>query len=230
MKLKYFLIMCCFCCFTITAKAEDKVFAGTVYKVINAFKNADEELLNSLIHPKQGIYIFYSPGGYLSYSHESSIDIGLIFNTNSHYGAALLSWGKIYGPLQLKTKRLGAIEGYCEANFAEDYIEEPGIYASRLGVDHPFYEYFEKMYTPEEPSDAAASIPEDIIKEVKELDSKTRKVIIYTDIYNQGSPLSFYVSLIDGKWYLTVLDGTFCYNSTCEWPRFYGVDEEVEGI
>lgn len=191
------------------AKAQDIAFEQKVYQVLTAFKDKDGKLLNQLIHPKEGFYLLTSPGAYYGYVNYKQFEATKGKELFPYYFVAggFKAWGMDLTTIkEIKVAELKMYDGFYGSDWAEDYPHQKVILVSRMGIDHPFYEFIKMVQTmTEKHFPEVEPIPEDFVQQIKEIDQQTRKVEVYNN--TQECLLAFYLSLIDGEWYFMAIDG-----------------------
>lgn len=192
-----------------SVNAQDNAFEQRLNQVLTVFKERDAKLLNQLIHPKQGFYLLTSPGAYYGYVNYKQFEDTNGDEPYPYYLVAggFRAWGMDLTTIkEIKVAELKMYDGFYGSDWAEDYPKQKVILVSRMGIDHPFYEFIKMVQTmTKEHFPEVEQIPEDFVQQIKEIDHQTRKVEVYNN--TQECLLAFYLSLIDGEWYFMAIDG-----------------------
>ena len=178
----------------VNAEFNNETLEGAIITFIKAVQNQDEETMNKLLHPDFGIVFLIMPGAYwmvsvddkISFDSSWYLPLGAV--TPSDYTVRFEAlpefdcdklWSKpsgIYCQANYKTSLTGMAKNFIKAL---DLVVEEG-YMEKL-------EYFESQ------SDHYHVIV---------LDEKARE----DEFYAHNAYLDFVLTLINGKWYLTVID------------------------
>ena len=160
-------------------------FEETCLSIIRAFNNQDSALVNSFIHPNQKITVLFRRGVYDQFDSFEHLS----FTTPS---PEYFPYPKFETELPLQYGELPKFD--CNSG----NWTKLGLYCDTLNCDHLLsktainYNRYELRVISQSQIDAFVKLEE------------ISRRIVLTD--QHGESLVFYVSLIEGKWYLTILD------------------------
>ena len=190
--MKKLLVITCsmlfFSSYNLSASAPDNLEA-TVIKVIRAFEQKDSATINQLIYRMQGLAIIYTPGSASNYEkvNDFSFDKPIPYYRPYEYNAIT--------DYKLKYEILP--EFTCGAMG----WDKTGFYCDTLRRNHSLSSIAKYIteYNIAVEDEAKMSVE---IARFEEMERHSHRIILATD----DADLIFHLTLIDGKWYLSVLD------------------------
>lgn len=187
---KYWLIILLF---TLTAfqsfsqSSKEDAFATTVKKIVLALSKRDSVGLSKYISSKTGVYILYRIGVYDTYSNYRSL--GFSDTTYPH--------APFYDNVKLTSLRYAKLPTYdCEK------WSKTGTFVDTTRADH----FFSKT-AKEQNKYGGNQISDTAIKKFYSLESISRRIVIAAPEANE---LIFYLSYMNGRWWLTIIDKVTC--------------------
>ena len=93
-----------------------------------------------------------------------------------------------------------------------EYASNPGLYVDITKTDHRFFDLIKRYIDLPEPDIYSEEELKELLSKVQTLEPITRKVILVSDLKPEkdkifwGKTFIFYLSWIEGKWYLTMID------------------------
>lgn len=170
-----------------TTSQKEKLFAATVKSVIVAFATQDSVAAAKLIKPGTGVYRLYRNGVFDNYERQDTISFNDPGYPNVQYQEAA---GLLVTPL-----KYGALPVYnCEAG----KWNKRGAFADTTKTSHLLSKICKdrNKYVPD-------NIPQSDINKYYSLENKSRRIVVYD---KNRKELVFYLSWINNKWYLTIID------------------------
>ncbi len=158
---------------------------STILQTIQAFAEEDSVALNQLIHPQTGLYVIHRPGVFDVYSHTDRIDM-------AHPVPEYFPYSGFASDQDVK------FESWPTYDCGEEVWSKYGLYCDTSQRDHLLSRTAENMKKYE-----LEDVPDSAISALKELEQQSRRVVLADE--DKGE-LVFYLTLIDQKWYLTILD------------------------
>ncbi len=158
----------------------------TIFKVIKAFEENDEIALNKLILRDKGLIILFRPGSMDRYIKINNIDFTNPIPSYLPYSSFQTSFKLVFE--SLPTFDCGTMNWsknglYCDTTKRSDLLSRTAInlknYAGEKGI-----------------SDVE-------INAFKQLEKYSRRIVLSD---NEKGELIFYLTLVNKKWYLTILD------------------------
>ena len=176
-----------------------------IQKVYTVYNTKDTKELNRLFNPEIGVYFLHRLGAYDMYRHkddfcfDNSCSDDYKFLT---YEKEILDNQKFSIPAQPLTSTENIIEG--------EEIKKEGIYVvDNSTTDHLLSNVIKRRIKIAEEEEIPILI-EDVngfIENIIELESSSKRIVFAEEkIDYYGNSFAFYVSLIDNKWYLTIID------------------------
>ncbi len=164
----------------------------TIQKVVQGFYRQDATVLNKLIHKNTGVYIMYRRGVPNTYDHIDQFD----FNRPV---PEYLPYEPVSPQLLQLSRKVTRYEQVPKFNCNMERWERYGLSVGRLGADNLLSKtaLFFQQHEP------AFAVSDQEIKEYKELESKSRRIVL---VSKNGNELVFHLTNIKSKWYLTLLD------------------------
>lgn len=188
MIIKYSAIIFLICGLIFSFKTVEKrqhSIEKTIIKVVKAFKEKDTTTLNSLILKEKGLIVLFRRGVFDEYTKTSKIDFD---SPVPEY----LPYFDFFTDYELKFDILPTYD--C------DLFEwnKHGIYCDTLHINKLLSTTAINLK-----EDREDNIPESEIYSFKELEKKSKRIVLSD---SSGGELVFYLTLIDDKWYLTIID------------------------
>lgn len=197
---------------SVSANAQTASFEETLTQTLEAFSNVDTNKLQSLIHPSTGLYVALIPGTPRYYSHYETTDE--FYNWWHSYSNRSLSedpptlcFEKQGCRLSDMTLQQGVpdyfVGFFCSDESEPRHLVEQAqskrlIFIEDAGVAKEMSHHLEDMraqYLMDE-WDNPPSL--ELIQKIHDLEKNSKRVVSY-------SFYDFYLTHIDGKWYLTVI-------------------------
>lgn len=171
--------------FSQSSKEQD--FTNTVKEVVSALSKRDSVRLSKYINKKTGVYILYRIGVRDSYSNYTTLGFSDSTYPNMPF----------YDDVKLTRLQYAKLPAYdCEK------WSKTGTFVDTTRTDHFFYNAAKKQT-----EYADDKIPDAEIKKFYALESISRRVVIAAA---EGNELIFYLSYMNGKWWLTIIDKLTC--------------------
>lgn len=167
----------------LTANSADNALENSITKVIKAFKDKTSDI-NAMIHPKTGLFIVHRPGIFDTYIKLSKID----FKNPSEY----LPRSDFEPSYTLNYESLPTYD--CD----EEKWSKTGLYCDLTTRDHLLSETAYNM----KKQDLGTITPE-TIETFKALEQDSHRVVL---VDKNGNAFIFYLTQIENKWYVTILD------------------------
>lgn len=171
--------------------SKEKDFLQTLDKVVMALSRRDSVMLSNYTHKNTGVYIINRTGVVNSYKHFTTLGF-----SDSTYPNTPFYDGVKATPL--KYARLPKYD--CEK------WTKTGTFVDSTQTDHLLSQtakYLKKEFK--------ENIPAKAINDLYTLENKSRRIVIAE---NNGNELIIYLSLINNKWMLTIIDKVTCDCST----------------
>jgi hypothetical protein len=166
---------------------KEQKFSAAIKEVVQAFSRRDSGRLSKFIKKDIGVYQVDRIGVFDHYNHYKKLGF-----TDTTYSLALLTSSKGIKLLPLQYASLPTYDCGKEA------WSKKGLFVDTTKTDHLLSEVstFRNKHVPD-------NIPEQKIKFFFELETKSRRVVLYD---HNGKELVFYLTYIGGNWFLTVID------------------------
>lgn len=181
------------CTLSYGQSAKEQAFVKTVKQVVLAFSKQDSAALAKFIEPKTGLYQAHLLGVYGNYTKHSTVSF-----VDSAYPLMTMTQTKDIQVLPLKYARLPVWD--CD----EETWSKTGLFADTTRTDHLLSNIC-KERNKESPGD----VSQKTIQYFYNLENKSRRLVLFD---KNKMELVFYLSYINGKWYLTIVDN---YSSDC---------------
>lgn len=187
---KYFLalpliVSLLLACPKIESQNDQAELKSTILQVVKAFKEKDAATLNQLIDKDKDLHVIFRPGVFDIYRKTDKIDFDKPVPTYFPYRDFLTDYN-------LKFESLPTYD--CE-NYE---WSKTGLYCDTTKRDFLLSKTAENMKRFD-----LLDVPESEIELFKEIEKNSRRVVLTDD---QEGELIFYLTLINNKWYLTILD------------------------
>ncbi|HWB26944.1 MAG TPA: hypothetical protein VG738_15780 [Chitinophagaceae bacterium] len=166
---------------------KEKLFNETVTRVIEAFSKQDSIALAGLTDPKTSVYHLYRGNTYLGIITLAAVS----FTTPGRFANQLRDCKNIQ-PAVLEYTKLP------EWNCDTEEWDKRGLFVDTTLHDHMLSEgcIFKNRYEP-------GSYPQKLVAFYKKIEARSRRVILQDA---NGKELCFYLTLKNGRWYLTIID------------------------
>ena len=167
--------------------AKEQAFAKTVKQVVSAFSKQDSTALAKFIDQKTGLYQLYRMGVFDAYTRHTTFSFA-----DSAYPQLLMTNTKNILPLPLTYARLPVWD--CD----KEAWSKKGLFVDSTRTDHLLSRICKdrNKYVPD-------NIPQKTIQAFYNLENKSRRLVLFD---KNKMELVFYLSYLNGKWYLTIID------------------------
>tara|TARA_R110001592_G_scaffold234658_2_gene492281 strand:- start:5319 stop:5903 length:585 start_codon:yes stop_codon:yes gene_type:complete len=166
-------------------QAQSDNLENSIIEIIKAFDFNDSDRINQFIHPDYGLIVLFRRGVIDEFQKTKKIDFKNPVPKYLPYFTFKLDVNIKYQTLpshDCDSENWNKIGLYCDTNQRDDLLSKTALNLN--------------LYRDE-------NIPIKTIQNFKTLESKSRRVVL---IDNDGGELIFYITLINNKWYLTILD------------------------
>ena len=166
---------------------KEQKFISTVKAVVTAFSKQDSAAVSKYIKPGTGLYQLYRNGVFDNYEHQDTIRFTDPGFPNVQY---MSSAGIKYAALQY-----AKLPTYnCETM----KWSKRGVYADTTKTSHILSKICKdrNQYVPD-------NIPQSDINKYYSLENKSRRIVVFD---RNQKELVFYLSWINNRWYLTIVD------------------------
>jgi hypothetical protein len=178
-----FLFLKSFC----FGQTKEQKFKLTIDQIVSAFARQDSLKLAQFINKEIGVYQLDRIGVFDHYNHFTSIS----FSKNK-YPQVLFNQSKNIKLLPLKYSTLPTFS--CD----KESWSKTGLFVDTTKTDHML-----SKICKDRNKNVPDSIPNKTIQFFYDLENKSRRVVL---IDNSGTELVFYLSYINNKWSLTIID------------------------
>ena len=167
--------------------AKEQKFNSTVKEIISAFSKQESAKVLKFIKKDIGIYLLHRVGAFNDFKHYNSFSF-----SDPSYPTLLLTSSKGIKILPIKYSSLPTYS--CE----KESWSKKGLFVDTTKIDHLLSKTCKdrNKYVPD-------NIPQQKIKYFFDLENKSRRVVINDD---NGKELVFYLTYINSKWFLTIID------------------------
>ena len=158
---------------------------STIVQVVKAFKEKDAPTLNSLIPKDKGLIVLYKPGTMVKYGKTDRIDFEKSvpeYLPNFHFVTDYKIKFENLPTYDCETMKWSKQGLYCDSVNIDSLLSGTAVNLNKFGGD---------------------SISEFEIKTFVDLEKNSRRIVLSD---NDKGDLVFYLTLINNKWYLTILD------------------------
>jgi hypothetical protein len=172
-------------CFGQTTK--EQKFNVTVQQIIIAFSKQDSATISKYLNKKIGLYQLDRVGVFDHYTHFKTISF-----SDTTYPQVLFRQSKNANLLPLKYASLPTWG--CD----KEVWSKKGLFVDTTKIDHLLSKICKdrNKYRPD-------NIPNKTIQFFHDLETKSRRIVLYD---NNGIELVFYLSYLNDKWLLTIID------------------------
>jgi hypothetical protein len=160
-------------------------FENGIVEIIKAFNSKDSDLINNYINPDFGLIVLFRRGVYDEFEKTNNIDFGNpipeylpYFNFNLDLKIIFQNLPK-YDCDSEKWNKTGL---YCDSTLRDNLLSKTAINSRQ---------------------DREDSITTATIEIFKEIEAKSHRIVL---VDSEGGELIFYITQINGLWYLTILD------------------------
>jgi hypothetical protein len=167
---------------------KEDAFVKTVKQVILNLSKRDSSALSKFIDKKTGVYLLMTIGTKETYEHYSAISLKGGYPDFSFYDKAKISAIK-YAPLP-------------SFNCETEKWAKKGLYVDTTKIDHKL-----SKTAKWDNKNFGDKIPVKTISYFENLETKSRRVVVAE---NNGNELIFYLSYLNNKWVLTIIDQATC--------------------
>ena len=178
-----FLFLNSFC----FGQTKEQTFKSTIDQIVSAFARQDSLKLARFIHKEIGVYQLDRIGIFDHYNHFTSIS----FSQNK-YPQLLFNQSKNIKLLPLKYSRLPTYS--CD----QGSWSKTGLFVDTTKKDHLL-----STICKDRNKNVPDSIPKKTIQFFYDLENKSRRIVLSD---SSGRELVFYLSYINNKWFLTIID------------------------
>jgi len=170
----------------ISQEKKEQDFNIAVKEVIQAFSKQDSRLLSRYIHKETGILLLHRIGVFDTYTRYTKINF-----SDSSYPSALFRTPNKIKSYPLQYDHLPKID--CEKGWNKN-----GLFVDTTKTDHLL-----SKICKERNKWHLDTIPAKKIKYFISLENRSRRVVL---VNHHTWDLIFYMTYIDGKWYITIFD------------------------
>ena len=175
----------------VAQQSKEQQFVKTVNALIKAFSTQDSAAVAQYIHPKKGVTLLFRQGVF-----DNVMDLSTISFNDDGFPQVMFTACKSIKSAPLKYATLPKFD--C----GNTRWSKHGLYVITKRIDHMVSTICKtrNKLLPD-------NISNTTIQKYYNLELKSRRVILTGKDYDN---LIFYVSYIDGKWYLTIFDEVTC--------------------
>ena len=177
-----------------SSKAPDNLEA-TAIQIIRAFEQKDSITINQLIHKKLGLVIIHNPGAIRRYEIINELSFDKPIPSYHPYEYNITADHNSTTDYKLKYEILP--EFSCDT----EKWDKTGFYCDTLKRDHSLSSIAKLLREYETAKEDETKMDAEIIR-FREMEKNSHRIILLTDNAN----LIFHLTLIEGKWYLSVFD------------------------
>lgn len=183
--IKHIILIPLFCGIVFSFKTNENEFEKTLLKIIKAFKEKDASTFNGQINNDIGLVVLFRRGIPNEFSRTDKIDF-------KKPVPEYLPYFDFSTDYKIKYQALPVFD--CDSM----KWSKTGIYCDTTQID-----YLLSTTARHLEAYKGVKVPDSEIEEFIKIENKSRRIVL-TD--NDGGELIFYLTLIDNKWYLTILD------------------------
>ena len=183
--IKYIVLIPFICGLLYSFKSNEERLDDTIITVVKAFKGHDSITLNGLINKDIGLIVLFRRGIPDEFSRTDKVDFKKPIPEYLPYFDFLTDYKIKFEPLPV---------------FDCDSMKwsKPGLYCDTIHIDHLLSTIAQNLE-----DFKGEKIEDSEIEKFKEIENNSRRIVL-TD-KNEGE-LVFYLTLIENKWYLTIID------------------------
>jgi len=183
--MKHISLISIFCGILFSLNTNGNDFEKTIIKVVKAFKEKDAFTLNCFINRKEGLLVLFRSGIPDEYLKTDIIDFRKPIPTYLPYSDFSTDYKIKYQFLPIFD--CGSMKW-----------SKSGLYCDTLNRDFLLSSTAKNLE-----ANKGIKVPDEEIQKFVELENRSRRIVL-TD--KDGGELIFYLTIIDKKWYLTILD------------------------
>lgn len=183
--MKHIILLSVFIGLLFSFKTNGNDFEKTVIKVVKAFKEKDASTLNGFINNKEGLIVLFRRGIPDEYLKTAKIDFKQPVPEYLPYPEC---------PTDFKIKYQSLPIFNCDSM----KWSKTGLYCDTLKIDFLLSSIARHLQATK-----GIKVPDEEIQKFIEIENKSRRIVLSD---NDGGELIFYLTMIDKKWYLTILD------------------------
>ncbi|MGV8139243.1 MAG: hypothetical protein AB2L20_28960 [Mangrovibacterium sp.] len=183
--IKYIILIPLFCGIILSFKTDENEFDNTIIRVVKAFKEEDGSTLNGLINNNIGLIVLFRRGIPDEYLKTDKIDF-------EHPIPEYLPYSDFSTNFKIKYQSLPIFD--CDSM----KWSKSGLYCDTTKIDYLLSTTARNLE-----ANKGVKVPDSEIKSFVEIENKSRRIVL-TD--QEGGELVFYLTMIENKWYLTILD------------------------
>ena len=168
-------------------QTKEQKFKSTIEQIVSAFARQDSLKLTRFINKEIGVYQLDRIGAFDHYNHLKSISF-----SKTTYPQVLFNQSKNIKLLPLKYSTLPKFS--CD----KGAWSKKGLFVDTTKTDHLLSKIckYRNKNVPD-------SIPAETIRFFYDLENKSRRILLND---NSGAEIVFYLSYINNKWFLTIID------------------------
>lgn len=190
---------------------DQEKFEEVVYGIIQFYNKKDTLRLNQLIHPEIGLYFLYSPGGDVYWSNQKRIYLDTLYQEKEK------TFISGFDRKELATEKIGVgkvpIKKVTKNVILTEYMSKTGIFFVDNLEAQKKLTYYINVYLRTTPLSAKERKTVLLaLRKAKNIERNTRCIIVSwekkSDFDNRfyTANFVFYVTKIENKWYLTMID------------------------
>ena len=183
--IKYIILIPLFCGILFSFKTNENDFEWTVIKVVKAFKEKDASTLNGLINNDIGLIVLFRRGSPDEFSRTDKVDF-------KKPVPEYLPYFDFSTDYKIEYRTLPIFD--CDSM----KWSKTGIYCDTTQIDCLLSTTAQHLEAYK-----GVKVPDSEIEEFIKIENKSRRIVLAD---NDGGELIFYLTLINNKWYLTILD------------------------
>ncbi len=166
-------------------QAQSDNIENSIFEIIKAFDSKDSDKLNQYIHPNYGLIVLFRRGVMDEFEKTNKVDFKNPVPEYLPYFPFKLDLKIKYQTLptyNCDSEKWNKIGLYCDTTLRDDLLSKTALNLNKYRDEN---------------------IPLGTINDFQIIESKSRKIVL---IDNEDGELIFYITLIDNKWYFTILD------------------------
>jgi len=171
---------------TFGQSSKEQDFVLTLKKIVTALSSRDSVILSRFIDKKTGVFILNRIGIFNTYEHFATLG----FSDTTYPNAPFYDYVK-FTPLKYSTLPKFNCEKWTKT----------GTFVDTTRIDHLLSKIAK------DPNREFKKVPTKTINELYKLENKSRRVVIADKNWNE---LIIYLSFINNKWVLTIIDKVTC--------------------
>jgi len=183
--IKHTILILLLYCIAFSSSANDNNLDKTIIKVVQAFKEKDATTLNGLINKDIGLIVMFRRGIPDEFSRTDKVDFKKpvpeylpYFDFSTDYKIKYQTL-PVFDCDSMKWSKAGI---YCDTTQIDNLLSTTALQLEK---------------------NKGEKVPDSEIEEFVKIENKSRRIVLAD---NDGGELVFYLTLIENKWYLTILD------------------------